>query len=85
MATAHGGTGPTEVLWRGIGALPEDILARKVHEDVRVTQESIPNRKPRPERRPGRESPAADDTLFLGIVFSVTGGWLASWGFRFRG
>jgi hypothetical protein len=80
MATAHGGTGPAEVLRRAIGALPEDILARKVHEDVRVTQESIPNRKPRPKRRPGRESPAADDRLSFSALFSWSreGGWLRS-------
>jgi hypothetical protein len=88
MATAHGGTGPAEVLRRAIGALPEDILARKVHEDVRVTQESIPNRKPRPERRPGRESPAADDRLSFSALFSRSreGGWLrGAFGFAVRG
>lgn len=58
MAMAHGGSGPTEVLRRAISPPPEDILAWKDHEDVRVTQASIPGHPSGTRRPPTLESTA---------------------------
>jgi hypothetical protein len=56
---AHGGSGSTEVLRRAIRPPPEDILARKDHGDVRVTQASIPGHPSGTRRPPTLESVAA--------------------------
>jgi hypothetical protein len=64
------------LLRRAISPPPEDILARKEHGDVWITQAIIPNRKPRPERRPGRESPAAVLPCSLSLLDAWWGAWL---------
>jgi hypothetical protein len=66
------------LLRRAISPPPEDILSRKEHGDVWITQASIPNRKPRPERRPGRESPAAMLPCSLSLSLGCLVGRLAS-------
>jgi hypothetical protein len=65
------------LLRRAISPPLEDILSRKEHGDVWITQASIPNRKPRPERRPGRESPAA--VLPCSLSLSLLDAWWGAW------
>jgi hypothetical protein len=65
------------LLRQAISPPTEDILSGKVHGDVWTTQASIRNRKPRPERCPGRESPAAVLLLSLSrLIFTGDEPWL---------
>ena len=70
MATAHGGTGPAKVLRRAIGALPEDILARKVHQDVRVAR-AIFLGHPSGTRRPSALESTTEATHFLPKLYTL--------------